>query len=160
MKIYILPLLREREIFQIDVSPTYKPLYLKMKIEHEHGLCYRNQTLIYNSVEMEDDRPFSMYRVEENDRIYLIEETSDENTRGHFELTVKDLIPKTYKVMIHPMDTVLILKLKLQACSGYFHNLQCLLWMGDQLKDSKYIKDLHLSPSTILSLVSKRPVNG
>ena len=146
LKIFV-KIIDDRSItLYVESSDTI--LSIKTKIHIMEGILPDGQILTFAGQQLEDSRTLSEYKIKMESRLFLIHD--------HFEISVKTLTGRTIKPLVHPSDTIVRIKAKIEDKEGIPVEQQILLYFGKDLNDHITIFDYNIDSKCRLQLLLRR----
>ena len=139
------------ETIDIKVSPNDSIKKIKEEIDKKKNILPRNQKLMFNGKELNDNGTINEYNIENNSTIHLIIRLTS------LEIFVKDSNERTITLVVDLDDT--IEKVKKLYYEKTQEQITILLFNGVQLNDEMKVKDYGIQNGSNLQ-TSKRLKGG
>ena len=142
----------DRRAIYVDVPIKKKISYIKKLCKKKYNLPIENQKLIYNEIELDNDKTVSYYDIKPEANLSLIFQCYKKE--DGFTLFVKTLTGKTISLHnIRPIWAIKNLKELISKNENIpFHELR-LIFAGLQLEDNKLIKEYNIQEESTIHTV-------
>ena len=137
------------KLFPLEVDFSEKIVIIKEKFS-EKDICLpiKNQKLVYNNIELEDNKSLKEYNIN-NEEIIDIMYKSDKK----FQIIIKTLFNKIIKINADFFDTIKDIKDTIYKNEGVPQSEQMLMFGGRQLEDERTLADYGIGAESTLCLV-------
>jgi ubiquitin C len=134
----------------LEVEPFDLVELLMDRVKDVTGMPLHYQRLIHQGKQLHPDNRLSDYGVKAEDTIHLVA-----RLLGGIRVNVKTLSGKVYGITIHQLDTVKVLKRRIQEVEGTFWEDQQILFEGELLDNDMALELYGIDDNMTVHMIQK-----
>ena len=136
----------------VEVEPFDLVELLMDRVKDITGMPLHYQRLLHQGKQLHPDKCLSDYGVKPEDTIHLVA-----RLLGGIRLHVKTLSGKVYSITIHKLDTVKLLKRRIQEVEGTSWEDQQILFQGELLDNDMALELYGIDDDMTVHMIQKMP---
>ena len=138
-----------KRLFPLEVDFSETIFNIKKKFsEKDLKLAIKNQKLVYNNIELEDNKSLKEYNIN-NEEIFDILYKSD----NKFQIRVSTLTGKMIPINADFFDTIKDIKDELYKKEGILQSVKIFIFAGKKLEDEHTLADYGINAESVIHLV-------